>query len=109
MPRRYATGTDVPVQRSRDHLEQLLRTHGAEGFAYGWTAEHDRIEFIWRSQRVRFTLKRPSRDTVALTDTGLQRSDRQIAAALEAEDRRRWRALLLVVRAKLEAVERGIS
>jgi hypothetical protein len=108
-PTKFATGTEVPTQRSRAHLEQLLRAHGAEGFAYGWTAEHDRIEFVWSSQRVRFTLPRPVTDKFALTPSGLQRSDRQIQSAMENEDRRRWRALLLLVRAKLEAVESGIS
>lgn len=105
----YASGSAVPVQRSRQHLEQLLVAHGAEGFAYGWTSEHDRVEFVWEGQRVRFTLPRPKREKFALTSTGLQRSDKQVQAAMEGEDRRRWRALLLVVRAKVEAVESGIA
>jgi len=106
---RYAERSEVTVQRSRTHLEQLLHSHGAEGFAYGWTATHDRVEFVWKGTRVRFTLPRPSREKFVLTTTGLQRSDKSVQAALDAEDRRRWRALLLVVRAKVEAVESGIS
>ena len=109
MTTKYATGSEVPVQRSRSHLEQLLRVHGAEGFAYGWTSENDRVEFVWQGQRVRFTLPRPTKDKFLLTPSGLQRSDKQVQAAMEGEDRRRWRALLLVVRAKVEAVESGIS
>lgn len=105
----YASGSEVPVQRSRAHLEQLLQAHGAEGFAYGWTAEHDRVEFVWQGQRVRFTLPRPKKDRFTLTPSGLQRSERQVQTAMDGEDRRRWRALLLVVRAKIEAVESGIS
>lgn len=106
---RYASGSEVPVQRSRAHLEQLLRAHGCEGFAYGWTGDYDRVEFVWQSQRVRFTLPRPKREKFSLTPSGLQRTEKQIQSALESEDRRRWRALLLVVRAKIEAVESGIS
>src|SRR5687768_2140578 len=109
MSRTYASGSEVPVARSRQHLEQLLRAHGAEGFAYGWTAGNDRVEFVWKGQRVRFTLPRPSRDVFALTPSGLQRTEKAIQSAIDAEDRRRWRALLLVVRAKIEAVESGIS
>lgn len=109
MTQRYANGSAVSVQRSRGHLEQLLRAHGAEGFAYGWTTDNDRVEFVWHGQRVRFTLPRQPRVKFSLTPSGLQRSDRQIQSAMEAEDRRRWRALLLVVRAKVEAVESGIS
>ena len=106
---KYATGSDVPTARSRQHLEQLLRAHGADGFAYGWTQDYDRIEFLWQRRQIRFVLPRPAKDKFALTPTGLQRTDRQMQAALDAEDRRRWRALLLVVRAKLEAVESGIA
>ena len=109
MSKTYASGSGVPVSRSRQHLEQLLVAHGAEGFAYGWTAEADRVEFVWQGQRVRFTLPRPKREKFALTPSGLVRSDKQIQAATDAEDRRRWRGLLLVVRAKIEAVESGIA
>lgn len=34
--RRYAEGTDVPVDRSRAELERLLKPHGAAGCASGW-------------------------------------------------------------------------
>jgi hypothetical protein len=109
MLRKYASRTEVGVRQSRHHLETLLTTHGAEGYAYGWTADHDRVEFVLESRRIRFTLPRPTRDQFLLTPTGLQRTDAQVQAAVEAEDRRRWRALLLVVRAKLEAIEGGIA
>jgi hypothetical protein len=107
---KFATGSDVPVSRSRDHLEKVLHAHGAQGFGYGWTHTHDRVEFVWRGQRVRFTLPRPTREQFAHTPSGRTRSrERAIDTALDAETRRRWRALLLVVRAKLEAVESGIA
>lgn len=105
----YASGSDVPVNRSRGHLEALLTTHGAAGFAYGWTAEQDRVEFVMHARRIRFTLPRPKRDKFVWTEHKRLRSDSQVQAALEQEDRRRWRALLLVVRAKIEAVEGGIA
>jgi len=107
--RSYAHGSDVPAERSRSHLEALLRAHGCEGFAYGWTAEYDRIEFLWRGRQIRVVLPRPTREAFALTPSGLARSDRQIDQALDGENRRRWRALLLVVRAKIEAVESKIA
>ena len=108
MPK-FAEGSVVTVQRSRGHLEQLLHAHGAEGFAYGWTADHDRVEFVWKGQRVRFTLPCVDRNKHLLTPAGRTRNDNQLQVALDQEDRRRWRALLLVVRAKIEAVETGIS
>ena len=42
--RRYAADTSVPVERSRSQLEQLLRVHGAQGFATGWDQVQDRID-----------------------------------------------------------------
>lgn len=105
----YAYGSEVSVQRSRQHLEQLLQAHGAKGFGYGWTSEFDRVEFLFNERQIRFVLPRPKREKFTLTPSGLQRTEKQIQAALEAEDRRRWRALLLVVRAKVEAVESGIA
>jgi len=96
----YAATTDVPVVRTRAEIERVLIKHGAEGFAYGWTKDFDKIEFSWNGRHIRFLLPRPKRDT---GDT-----PRQIRN-LEQHDRQRWRALLLVVKAKLEAVESGIS
>jgi hypothetical protein len=90
----YAHKTKVPVQRSRQALEDLLHRRGADGFASGWDAEAHRIEFIRQGVRIRFRLPR---------------STKYAAAAREQDDRRRWRALLLVVKAKLEAVDSGIS
>jgi hypothetical protein len=89
--RRYAEDTRVPVDRTKQELEQLLRKHGAEGFAAGWDARQDRVEFLWKGKQIRFVLPR---DPKTSTPQG---------------DRQRWRALLLVVKAKLEAVRAGIA
>lgn len=89
--RRFAEDTRVPVDRTKQELEKLLKAHGAAGFAIGWDAHQDRIEFLWQSRQIRFVLPRdPKRRN-------------------EQADRQRWRALLLVVKAKLEAVRSGIA
>jgi hypothetical protein len=36
--RRFAEDTRVPVDRTKQELERLLRAHGAEGYATGWDA-----------------------------------------------------------------------
>jgi len=92
--RRFAEDTRVPVDRTKQELERLLRQHGAEGYASGWDPSQDRVEFLWRGKQIRFVLPR---------DTTLS------AARREQAERQRWRALLLVVRAKLEAVRAGIA
>ncbi len=65
---------------------------------------------------IRFVLPFPKRDDKKFTHkkdgrTGLLKkcSDNEVAKRYEQEVRSRWRALLLVVKAKLEAVECGIS
>lgn len=94
--RRYAEDTNVPVERSRQQLEALLKTHGAEGYATGWDAHQDRIEFLLKGLQIRFVLPRTP-------------SQQRTARLREQAERQRWRALQLVVRAKLEAIASGIA
>ena len=91
---RYAEDTRVPIERSKQELERLLRQHGAEGYATGWDSTQDRVEFLWQGKQIRFVLPR-------LNASGRARQ--------EQLDRSRWRALVLVVKAKLEAVRSGIA
>jgi hypothetical protein len=99
--KRYAADTEVSPEKSRAQLERLLKDHGAKEFHSGWDAERDIIEFGFQNLQIRFILKRPKR-----SDYYRSRSPQ---AAMEQADRQRWRALYLVVRAKLEAVESGLA
>jgi hypothetical protein len=98
--RRYAAETEVPVEKSKRQIEELLRGRKVEGYHTGWDQSRDVIEFLWRGKQIRFVLKRP-------TSTLYNESKRQ--RAIEQADRQRWRALYLVVRAKIEAVEAGLA
>jgi hypothetical protein len=109
MAGRYAQDTDVPVERSKAQIEQLLRAHGAERYASGWTREEDRIEFSMAGVRIRFTLPRPRPEDHETTSSGRARPKGDIARHVAKLERQRWRALQLVVRAKLEAVESGMA
>lgn len=86
--RRYAEGTKVPVGQSRAELERILERYGAEAFMYGVDGDRAVIQFRASGRLVRF-------------DLPLDKADEQ-------ETRRRWRALVLVVKSKLEAVESEI-
>lgn len=108
-PRRYAADTEVPVERSKRQLEQLMIDQGAEGYHTGWDAARDVVEFLWKGKQIRFVLPRPERKDHKFTRAGVYRNDRQVTQAIEQADRQRWRALYLVIRAKLEAVAAGIS
>lgn len=109
MTTRYAAETEVPVERSRSQIETLLRTRKVEGYHTGWDATRDIIEFLWQGKQIRFTLPRPKPEDYRTTRAGAWRNERQIHQALEQADRQRWRALFLVIRAKIEAVEANLS
>jgi hypothetical protein len=110
MPR-YAESTQVSSDRSRSEIERTLRRYGASAFAYGWQEGQAQVMFEMASRRIIFRLPMPdpaSRE-FTLTPTGRERSPSAAEEAYEQAVRQRWRALALVIKAKLEAVEAGIS
>ena len=112
MSGRYAADTKVSSESSRAEIERTLVRYGASAFAYGW--DHDearaRIQFRIVGRFVRMTLPLPDyNDFWKTPERGLTRSEAAQKAAYEQAVRQRWRALALVVKAKLEAVDAGIS
>lgn len=110
--RRFAAGTSVPVERSRGEIERVLVRYGATGFMYGWKDNAAVVMFEAQRRRVKFVLPMPRRDDPAFTQTATGRDRRNpeaASAAWEQAQRQRWRALALVIKAKLEAVESGIA
>lgn len=112
----YAKGTEVPVDRSRAEIEHLLKRYGADQFASGWELNRAIIGFRCNERFVRFVLTLPSQTDKAFTHAlrrgaswARPRPKAAAAAAYDAELRRLWRALALVIKAKLEAVESGIA
>lgn len=106
----YAKETNVSVERTRAEIEHVLTRFGCEGFMYGWQADQATIAFISHQRQIRFQLPLPDpyhRDFTR-TPTGLQRTDKQRQNAYEQEIRSRWRALGLIIKAKLAAVEAGV-
>lgn len=107
----YADSTSVPSDRSRSEIEKILTRYGADEFAYATRREVAVIQFSAEGRTIRFTVPLPSRDSREFTHTparGARRTDSQIEAAYEQAVRQKWRALALVVKAKLEAVASGI-
>lgn len=108
---RYAETTSVGSDKSRAEIERTLARYGASSFMYGWDADRAMVGFIAGGRQVRFVLPMPARDAREFTHTpekGLRRNPAQVEAAYEQGVRQRWRALALVIKAKLEAVEAGI-
>ena len=78
---------------------------------YGWLDDKAVIQFRANDRSVRFILELPDKDDprFAMTPGGRRRRDSAaMLKAWEQETRSAWRALALVIKAKLVAVEEGI-
>lgn len=108
MSPQYAVGTNVTVARSRGEIEHLLVRYGADQFMSGYDSHRAAIEFRMQGRRARLVLPLPAQEEFAQTANGHRRSSSAAAAAWEQATRSRWRTLVLVLKAKLEAIEAGI-
>lgn len=109
---RYAENTAVSSEKSRNEIERTLTRYGAEGFLYGWQGSSAVIAFEMAGRSVKFVLPLPAKDSPEFTCTpsrGTRRRPEAVEQVYEQAVRQRWRALALVIKAKLEAVESGIT
>jgi hypothetical protein len=107
----FAENTKVPVEQSRAEIERLLLRYGADGFAYGRDGLRSMVGFRASGRSVRFEIAMPgpADPEMRRTATGRTRTDKQAELECAQESRRRWRALTLVVKAKLESVVSGVE
>ena len=108
MPK-YAQNTTVSSELSRIEIEKLLIKYGAGQFIYGTMPGYSIIGFTMCDRQVKFVLPIPKYEDYKLTPTGRIRTENSQMTEWEQACRQRWRALKLVIQAKLEAVECGIS
>lgn len=112
MTGQFAEGTTVSVEKSRAELEKLIVRHGATQFASGWYGNSAMVGFVIGGRGVRFVLQLPDKSDKRYAMTPARRFMRKPedrTKAWEQDCRSRWRALVLVIKAKLEAVQVGIS
>jgi hypothetical protein len=108
----YAQRTEVPSEKTRMEIERALIRWGAHEFVTGWTENEAQIAFAFADRKVLFRLPLPNRRDKRFTHTpgkSLQRSPAAAQAEYEQAVRQRWRALLLIIKAKLEAIESGVT
>ncbi|MFA5135703.1 MAG: hypothetical protein WC505_08030 [Patescibacteria group bacterium] len=107
----FASSTTVNSDGSVAEIKRTLQRFGASSFVHGETEKGAMIEFQARERRIRFVLHLPDRenDQFTTTPTGRQRKNQnQVFLAWEQGCRAHWRALALIIKAKLVAVESGI-
>lgn len=110
MARRYAEDTDVAVSKSKTELESLLRKQGATAYGYAEQGGVTAIQFELHGRRYLFRLEMPAPDAREVTHKGgYRRTPAQQQAAWEQIERQRWRALILIVKAKLESIAQGVE
>lgn len=93
---KFASRTKVDSFKTRSEIERTLHKYGANGFQYGWAGIKAVIAFELKNRRIKFLLPLPDPKNYS-------------AAKHEQLVRSKWRALFLVIKAKLEAVESGIT
>lgn len=110
---KFANKTQVSPEKSRAEIEKLLVKYGASSFMYGWENIHAVISFKMNSRLIRFVLPMPNpkdREFVfKQQNSWCEMKEAEKRERLEQAKRQRWRALVLVVKAKLECVESGIT
>ncbi len=107
---RYAENTEVPIDRSKSEIEKILTRYGADQFMYGTSVAQAMIAFRANNRHVRFILPLPdpADQQFRRTATGRVRRGAAVNKEYAQEIRRRWRALALSIKGKLEAVQTGI-
>lgn len=105
----FAQDTHVSIIQSKGEIERMVRKYGADKLAS--MEDHGRmmLGFEAHGRAVRFEIAKPDPKDFGATERGRRRSDEKALEEADKELRRRWRALLLVIKAKLEAVASGIS
>jgi hypothetical protein len=92
--RRYAAGTQVPVSRSQDEIRGELRKLGADQIGVMEGGGRGFVVF-----KIRETLYRVASPEIEVKGR----------AEPEAESRRIWRAIVLLVKARSVAIREGIT
>lgn len=109
----YAAKTDVSSQKSRMEIEHTLERYGATSFAYAASGDRAMIGFEKAGRTIRFVIPLPEKASPEFTEykqgsRTYLRTESAAANLYEQAVRQKWRAMALMVKAKLEGVESGI-
>ena len=108
----YAEKTSVSVAKTKADIEEMVQRYGADQFVSGYKADTAVIGFSMAGRQIKFILPLPDKQAREYWYTpgrGQRRTEEAAYTAWEQACRSRWRALYLIVKAKLEAVGAGLS
>jgi hypothetical protein len=113
---RYASNTKVSSEKSRNEIERTLQRYGASGFGFWIEDNKALVQFQIENLKIAFNLPMPDRKSEEFTMSSHENDWQRKPLAAETAHKRweqacrqRWRALALVIKAKLEAIDSGIS
>ena len=115
---KYASETIVPVEKTRAEIESTCMRYGASSFSSGWDNRENAaaVLFQMKGRTLKFILPLPDKSDKRFTHGRVGHSSvirpfpsERAAKNWEQACRQKWRALLLAIKAKLEAVESQIS
>ena len=105
----YANNTTVSPEKTQNDIRDTLRRYGAGRFGIMEEADKAHVMFEYGSLMIQLTIDLPKKEEFELTEAGRSRKLSAVKEAHNQAIRQRWRALLLAIKAKLEAIESGIS
>ncbi len=113
----YASRTETPVAKSKTEIERILARYGASAFGYATEGSRAQVTFKANGRFIALLIPLPDPEEPRFIYTtrngkplyGSMRSADAKAKAHEQACRQVWRALALVIKAKLEAVDAGIA
>ena len=105
----YANNTTVSPEKSQAEIQRTLRKYGADKFGTMEEKTKAHVMFEYSGLSIQISIVLPEKSEFERSDTGKKRSKSVIESSHDQAIRQRWRALLLAIKAKLEAIECGIS
>lgn len=109
----YAESTTVNRARSIEEIERILQRYGAERFMYGSDTRTKvaAIGFTVNNRMYQITVPLPDKNDKEFlrTETGRTRTRENATRLYEQTVRQRWRIVVLLLKAKFEAIDLGVS
>jgi hypothetical protein len=110
----YAKGTKVPTAKSEFEIKYLLKRMGAEQVGTFEDGLHHRAIVVFRLDGLSIALPVPLPDPddpgfLLTPSKKVKRTPEKAFEEYEHEVLRRWRVLLMLIKAKLETIELGMS
>jgi hypothetical protein len=101
---KYASRTDVSIERSEAEVKTTLRRYGCYDITAGEYHGQSFLIAHYAQRRLKIVVNMPPRSAFEKNAAGNTMHPKQAMQAWEKECRRQWRVLVLLLKAKFEAV-----